>query len=98
MNHIKGMYSDVGKTVKQDVPLTYSIRNAQSRREYDQLLSSGRTNEFKGWDRGSIDYRRAAALGASAYAGVDAAYRTLSGGSAYRNHKGEKDLVGIPLI
>lgn len=98
VNQIKGMYSDVGKTVRPDVPLTYSMRNAQARASYDKMAASGQARDFKGFDKGSIDRRRVAALGATAYVGGDLAYRTASGGSAYRNNSGEKDFVGVPLI
>lgn len=93
LNKIQGLYSDIQRTVRDDVPLDYFLRTAEARRKYDQNPGS-----FEGWSPGTLRKRRVAALGLGAYAAGDIAYRTLSGGSMYRNNTGRKDFVGIPMI
>lgn len=97
INGIRGLYGDVGRTIREDVPLSYAIRNREARQAFDDWVAQGRRGDFR-FGEGTIDYRRAAALAASSYAAADLGYRALSGGSIYRNHTGERDLVGIPFI
>ncbi|CDQ41835.1 hypothetical protein [Virgibacillus salexigens] len=97
VNGFKALYGDVKNTVTGDGrPMTYAIRNKEARQAYDKLSPSERTSHK--FNSGTISKKRAAALAGSAYIAGDAAYRTASGGSAYRNSKGQSDIVGIPMV
>jgi hypothetical protein len=100
---IGDVYNDLSNTVTgfgkgESVPWDYAIRNKAGRDSFDAHRTSGSKDPFEGFGEGTLSKKRIAALGLGGYAIADGAYRTVSGGSAYRNNSGRKDLVGVPFI
>jgi hypothetical protein len=99
---IKSEYRQIGqdllRTWRAEAPLTYAFRTEQARQAYDKVGNIAAFKEKGGFGPGTWDWKRIGIIGGTAYAGIDGAYRAISGGSMYRNRRGESDLVGIPLI
>lgn len=106
INGFKALGGDIQKTITgAGVPLTYALRDSDTRRKMDQIMrNSNGPRQYGPQEKltvGPLDGysgKRVAATAATAYVAGDAAYRTLSGGSAYRTHEGEENIVGIPFI
>jgi hypothetical protein len=106
--HVKQLASDVSYSATN--LNTYAFRNAEARKAFDAKhgpkydYGTHQTTPRKAvpnnyqWAPGSMSWGRIGATAGIGYAGLDAGYRALSGGSLYRNSDGERDLVGIPLV
>lgn len=91
------MYGDIRSTFAGDgKDITYAFRTAEARKKYDALSPNQRANYR--FEAGTWNKKRIAAAAAAGYIAGDVGYRTISGGSAYRNHTGQRDIVGIPFI
>jgi hypothetical protein len=99
---IKQGYRNIGNDLKRtwygEVPWDYAFRTAEARAAFDAVGDIKKFKEQGGFGAGTLSWKRIGVIGGTAYAGTDAIYRALSGGSMYRNKNGESDFVGIPLI
>jgi hypothetical protein len=100
-NPLKGLNNfgkDLMATAKQEVPASHAFRRGDERLRFKQHTAAGGSVGDFSYGPKSISKRRVAAGVLGGYAALDVGYRTVSGGSAYRNRSGEKDLVGIPML
>jgi hypothetical protein len=99
---LKREYKNIGRDLKRtwygETPYTYAFRTQEARAAFDQVGDIQKFKEQGGFGPGTWSWNRIGLIGGTAYVGMDATYRALSGGSLYRNKTGESDIVGIPLI